>query len=363
MKFLKLNTTCLLLATLIALACQKDPDDRNIIISDYTGTYKNIEYSTKFLGEFVPGIYNESEISDEIKQLRYGRIEIAFNYDGGGSSTFMPLFYYGSVNKNEDDNAVEKTGFHLAVEIGHYNVIPVTVDYLFYTISSFRQPLYCRDTWCPVVPGVDYTLSIDKKPEGIILQLLKGDTIINAFPHAFFPDSAGMFFSDVTSCISNNRGDSLETVMMVGKGFAGIDLGLHEFHGQISSLRIYSYTPAETVPGYEIYNLKNQLTEDQELDYCINDPDHGSNNFIRVKYEFRPYKFISEGLIPFGEKRSGESEIFPENLTRTTILNGDETGFYQITLQTLDDQGNILKESLNPFEFWIYPKEWYFDYY
>jgi hypothetical protein len=353
----------LLFTAIILTACQKDPVDNTAIFSQYSGSYKNINYNEVFLKEFTPGIYAESEIPDEIRQLDYGRIEISFRYDGGGISSFMPLFYYGSMNKNKEDDALEKTKFHLAVEIGHYNVIPVPVEYLFYTISSFRQPEYCRDSWCPIVAGIEYTLYIDKRPEGIILQLKKGDTIINAFPHAFFPDSAQMFFSDVTSYIHRNMGDSLQTVLMVGKGFAGFDKGLHEFHGQVNSVRIYAYNLTQTLPDYVLDKVKNQLSEDQKLNYSIIDPDAGTDKFIRFNYEFWPYKLNSAGFVPSGEKQTGKSNLVVNKLSQTTIIGPEKVGFYKLTMQTVSSEGTVLKTSQNPFEIWVYPKEWYFDFY
>jgi hypothetical protein len=353
----------LLLAAIILNACQKDPFENTSIDSQYSGSYKNIGYTTTFLKEYKPGIYLESEIPREIRHLTYGRIEISFRYDGGGITSFMPLFYYGSMNKNKDDDAVEKTKFHLAVEIGHYNVIPVPLDYLFYFISSFRKPDYCRDSWCPIITGVDYTLSIDKRPEGIILQLKKGDTIINAFPHAFFPDSAQMFFNDVSSYIHNNMGDSLQTVLMVGKGFVAFDKGLHEFHGQVSTVRIYAYNITQTLPEYELNNVKNQLSENQELHYSLIDDEAGTDKFIQLNYEFWPYNYSSEGLIPSGHKQSGQSNLILNKLSQTVILSNEEIGFYKLNIQTLDDQGNILKSSHYPFEIWVYPREWYFKFY
>ena len=37
-------------------------------------------------------------------KMEYGRIEIDFRYNGGGLTYFAPLFYYGSINKNDSDD-------------------------------------------------------------------------------------------------------------------------------------------------------------------------------------------------------------------------------------------------------------------
>ena len=134
-------------------SCKKDANFDNWIISNYSGTYKNIGYSENLIREFTTGIYEDNNIPEDIKQLQYGRIEIDFQYNGGGLIYFMPLMYYGSINKNNNDDAVEEPKFHIAIEIGHYNVIPYPFEYLVYTISTFRQPKDSRDTFWPWITG------------------------------------------------------------------------------------------------------------------------------------------------------------------------------------------------------------------
>ena len=339
-------------------ACNKVAD-KPYFSSDYSGVYKNVAYTYSFLAEFKPGVYYESQISDELRQMKYGRIEISFRYEGGGISSYMPLFYFGSINKNPNDNAWE-TKFHKAIEIGHYNVIPVPVEYLFYTISTFREPQYCRDTWSPVIAGTDYTLSIDKRPDGAILQLKRGDTIVSAFPHAFFPDSSQMFFNDVSNYIEANKGDSLNTVLMVGKGFAGFDNGIHNFNGQVNTVRIYACNLSEAQPDYELENIKNQLTENEGLSYSLIDPVYGENEFVKLNYEFQPYNFSSGKFAPSGEKQFLQSELFSNKKSRTIVLKKTDIGLYKISPQTIGTNSIVLKTSNMPFEIWVYPKEWYF---
>jgi hypothetical protein len=353
----------LLLLTGLVFSCKKDSDQGNVLISDYQGAYKNIEYSENLIGEFQSGIYEDTDIPDEIEQLQYGRIEIDFQYNGGGLIYFMPLMYYGSMNKNANDDNVEEPKFHLAIEIGHYNVIPFPVEYFFYTISTFREPQYCRDTFSPVLTGGNYTFIADKRPEGMILQLKNGAKILNIFPHAFYPDSSQLFFKDITAYIDRNQGDSLKKVLMVGKGFAGIEKGIHDFNGKISALRIIKYTISDTDTGYELKKVRNQHTENQQVFYSVHDNLSGYDKFIILKYRFYPYKFIDGELIPFGEMQTGESSKMKNGGSASYYLNASDVGFYKVNICTIDKENNILRSSVKPFEIWVYPEEWDFAFY
>jgi hypothetical protein len=359
----KLYIYILILITVLLSSCKKDPSFENWIISDYSGSYRNIEYSENLIKEYTTGVYEESDIPDDIKQLKYGRIEIDFQYNGGGLVYFAPLMYYGSMNKNRNDDLVEEPKFHIAVEIGHYNVIPFPVEYLFYTISTYRQPQYCRDTFIPVFTGENYTVIIDKKPEGMILQLKNGENILNIFPHAFFPDSSQMFFKDVTSYTDRNKGDSLKKVLMVGKGFAGIDKGIHDFNGKVESLRIYKYTITNPDTGYELRQVRNQHTENQEIIYAAHDNQFGNDKFIKFRYQYFPYKFSAGELIPNGAMQAGESEKTPNSQSVSCFLKSGNLGFYKVNLCTVDKENTILRSSIKPFEIWVYPKEWDFEFY
>jgi hypothetical protein len=300
-------TYFLILITGLVCSCKKDVNPYDPLISNYSGTYKNIEYSESLIREFTTGIYEDNAIPEDVKQLQFGRIEIDFQYNGGGLIYFMPLMYYGSMNKNNSDDDAEEPRFHIAIEIGHYNVIPFPVEYLFYTISTFRQPQYFRDTFSPVITGGNYTVIIDKKPEGMILQLKKGENILNIFPHAFFPDSSQLFFKEITSYIDRNQGDTLKKVLMVGKGFAGIDKGIHDFNGQVTSLRIIKYSISNPDTGYELKQIRNQHNENQQVIYAAHDNLFGNDKFIILKYQFYPYEFLAGELIPVGEMQTGES--------------------------------------------------------
>ena len=353
----------LLLITGLVCRCKKDANTDNRKINNYSGTYKNIEFSESLVKEFTAGIYEENAIPEDIKQLQYGRVEIDFQYQGGGLIYFMPLFYYGSMNKNKLDDYAEEPKFHIAIEIGHYNVIPFPVEYLFYTISTFRQPQYCRDTYSPVIPGGNYTFIVDKKPEGMIFQLKEGEKILNIFPHAFFPDSSQMFFRDISSYIDHNKGDSLKEVLMVGKGFAGIDKGIHDLNGQVTSLRIIKYTISNTDSGYELKNVRNQHTENQQVNYTAHDNLFGNEKFIILKYQFYPYKFVEGELIPGGEMQTGESAKMQNDQPANCYLKSSDIGFYKVNICTVDKDNNILRSSVSPFEIWVYPKEWNFEFY
>ena len=347
----------------LLVGCKKEPGSDNWIISDFSGTYKNIDYSENLIREFTTGIYEENDIPDDLKQLQFGRIEIDFQYNGGGLIYFAPLMYYGSINRNRNDDAVEEPKFHIAVEIGHYNVIPFPVEYLFYTICTYRQPQYCRDTYRPVITGRNYTFIIDKKPEGVILQLKSGENILNIFPHAFFPDSSQLFFNDVTSYIDRNKGDSLKKVLMVGKGFAGIDKGIHDFNGHVTSLRIFKYSISDTDTGYELKQVRNQLTEHQQVIYTVHDNLYGNDKFIILKYQFFPYKFESGEMIPDGSVQTGESVRLTNDQPAEYYLKTENMGFYRVNICTIDKENNLLRTSAKPFGIWVYPKEWDFDFY
>jgi hypothetical protein len=356
-------TYFLLLITGLVCGCNKEENSDNRILSNYPGTYRNIGYNESLIREFTAGVYEDNAIPEEIKQLQYGRIEIDFQYNGGGLVYFMPLLYYGSVNKNNLDDDLEEPKFHIAIEIGHYNVIPFPVEYLFYTISTFRQPQYCRDSFSPVFTGGKYTFIIDKKPEGMILQLKNGANIMNIFPHAFFPDSSQLFFKDITAYIDRNQGDSLKKVLMVGRGFAGIDKGIHDFNGQVTSVRIIKYTISGQDSGYELIRVRNQHTENQQVNYTASDKLYGDDKFIILKYQFYPYKFVSGELIPAGEMQTAESDKMQNNQSVTCYLKSSDIGFYKVNICTIDKDNNILRSSAKPFEIWVYPKEWDFEFY
>ena len=323
---------------------------------------QNADYSETLIGNFAPGLYRETDIPEALKQMSYGRLEIDFTYMGGALTSFMPIMYYGSINKNEEDNAVEKTQFHLVVEIGHYNVIPFPVENLFYTICDERYPLYCRDTYYPVISGENYTFVIDKRPEGIILQLRRGDEIINSMPSAYFPDSSQLFFRDVTRKIEENRGDSLETILMVAKGFAGFEEGLHTFHGQVPGIRIYRYEPAIQSSGYELYGVKNQHYVRQRINYAIRDNLYGESNTIRMLYSFRPYIYEDALMKPAGEMENFIINDLHHDKQLTDILTTENIGHYDVSLETIGEDGTVIHSTSRPFSIWVYPESWAFDY-
>ncbi len=347
---------------IVFFGCEKELDDENWIISNYSGSYKNVEYSETLIQKFSPGIYREEDIPVDLKQLAFGRIEIDFKYNGGALRSFMPLLYFGSINKNANDNGLEETQFHLVVEIGHYNVIPYPVENLFYTICKHRYPLYCRDTYIPVISGESYTFILDKRPEGIILQLKKGEEIVNSLSSAFFPDSSQLFFKDVTQQIDNNMGDSLETILMIGKGFVGFEKGLHDFNGEVSGVKIYKYSVSESSTGYEMIHVKNQHFEQQQLNYLIRDNLFGEGNYINMKYDFWPYIYENGKIKPNGNMLSSESKRVLNNQSLMYQITSENIGLYKVYLETINEDNHILNSTEKPFEIWVYPKEWEFDY-
>ena len=195
-----------------------------------------------------------------------------------------------------------------------------------------------------------------------ILQLKKGDNIVNSFPSAFFSDSAQLFFKDVTGQIDKNRGDSLETILMIGKGFVGFAKGLHDFKGEVTGMKVYKYTLGEPETGYEIMHVKNQHFTDQQVEYSIRDNQRGEGNSIRVKYDFQPYSYEGGVLIPDGVVRTSDRETTINDQLLTRRIRTEDIGFYKVYLQTVDQNDQVVNATVQPFEFWVYPKEWAFDY-
>ena len=353
----------LVLLCIFIVDCSRDADDVKWIESTYSGSYKNVTYTESLVGEYNSGIYLEDQIPTDIMHMEYGRMEIDFRYNGGALTYFAPLFYYGSINKNNSDDFTEEPQFHLAVEIGHYNVIPVPVEHLFYTICTYNYPQYCRDTYFPVIPGVEYELVIDKKPEGIILQLKEGNGIVNIFPDAFFPDSVQMFFKDVTAYTDTHKGDSLQMVMMVGKGFAGIERGIHELNGEVSGIRIYKYSLSDENYEYELLRVRNQHIANQQVTYSIRDNVSGDDSYIILRYEYWPYKYETGEFVPIGTSQTAELDKVRNNEQLNYSIKTEDIGFYKIHLQTVGETGNILGSTKQPFEVWIYPEAWNFEFY
>lgn len=349
---------------LINTACEDDKEVEEIkwVISDYNGTYESIAYDEELLGSFAPGIYVEKDIPQELKQLAYGRMEIEFKYNGGALKNFMPILYYGSINRITNDNIKEETQDHLVVEIGHYNVVPYPLENLFYTICYDRYPEYCRDTYIPVVSGENYRFILDKKPEGILLQLKKGETIVNSFPSAFFADSAQLFFKDVTNKINKIRGDSLDIVMMIGKGFVGFEKGLRDFNGSVGDIRIYKYTLSDEPANYEIKYLNNQHLENQIINYVISDRLSEDQNTIKIDYEFESYVFNEGVLIPNTANNRTGTKMIPNNQTETYNISQEDIGLYKLHLKTIDKNNEVVNASSQAIEVWVYPEEWYFEY-
>ena len=277
------------------------------MISNYSGSYKNIEYSETLIREFTPGIYQENDIPEDLKQLQYGRIEIDFKYNGGGLIYFSPLMYYGSTNKNSNDDAWKNPNFIWPLKsditmlfLSRWNICFIqSVLLIILNIAGILLSRY--------LPAENYTVIIDKKPEGMILQLKNGENIQNIFAHAYFPDSSQMFFKDVTSYTERNKGDSLKKVLMVGKGFAGIEKGIHEVNGQVTSLRVFKYSISNPDTGYELKQVRNQHAENEQVLYTPVDNLYGNDKFIRLDYQFYPYKFVSGELVPNGVMQTRRS--------------------------------------------------------
>jgi hypothetical protein len=148
----------------------------------------------------------------------------------------------------------------------------------------------------------------------------------------------------------------------LGKGFAGIEKGMHEFNGEVTTLRVFKYSITNPNTGYELKQVRNQHAENQQVAYTATDNLNGNDKFIRLEYQFFPYKFVSGELVPEGSTRTGESAKIPNGQSVTGYLKSGDIGFYKVYLHTLDKDNNVLRSTSTPFGIWIYPKEWDFDF-
>ena len=109
--------------------------------------------------------------------------------------------------------------------------------------------------------------------------------------------------------------------------------------------------------------VRNQLAENQQINFIARDINNNTNVFILMTYEFWPYKYESGVLLPDGTKRTGASEKKGNNQSVNYVLQSQDIGFYKINLQTIDENGLVLGSTLKPFEVWVYPKDWDFEFY
>ena len=76
---------------------------------------------------------------------------------------------------------------------------------------------------------------------------------------------------------------------MVGKGYAGIEKGIHNLNGEVTSLRIIKYSISNPDSGYELMKVRNQHSENQQVEYTAIDNLFGSDKSLKLTYEFAPY--------------------------------------------------------------------------
>jgi hypothetical protein len=150
---------------------------------------------------------------------------------------------------------------------------------------------------------------------------------------------------------------------MVGKGFAGIDKGVHELNGQVTSLRIIKYTISNPDSGYELKQVRNQHSENQKLIYMPHDNLSGPDKFIILKYQFFPFMFVAGELIPDGDPQTTETAKIQNNQSVSCYLKSSDIGFYKVNVSTIDKDKNVIRTTAKPFEIWVYPKEWDFAFY
>jgi len=160
-----------------------------------------------------------------------------------------------------------------------------------------------------------------------------------------------------------HKGDSLQVVMMVGKGFAGIERGLHDFNGEVSRVRIYNYTLSDEAFAYELLHVRNQHTASQHITYGIRDNRYNEDKNVVLTYEFWPYSYESGKFVQAGDRQTAELDRVRNNDSLTCNIKAEAMGFYKISLQTLDETGTILGSTKQPFEIWVYPVEWNYEFY
>jgi hypothetical protein len=150
---------------------------------------------------------------------------------------------------------------------------------------------------------------------------------------------------------------------MVGKGFAGIARGLHDFNGKVKTVRIYSYTLSDEAFTYELLRVRNQHTANQHITYGIRDNRYNDDKNIVLKYEFWPYSYESGKFAQVGDRQTAELDRVGNNDSLNCNIKAEAMGFYKIQLQTLDETGTILGSTIQPFEIWVYPVEWNYEFY
>jgi len=168
---------------------------------------------------------------------------------------------------------------------------------------------------------------------------------------------------DITKGIEANKGDTLAKVFMVGKGFSGFDKGIHDFNGTVSNLRIYNYIIDDQPVRYELQKIRNQHTVNQEMKFAIKDNLANESQRIIIKQQFQPYKFTGNEFLPYGALQEKEFAAIANNQSQNYIIKPEDMGFYKISLRTIDESGNVISDSPKPFEIWVYPNVWDFDFY
>ena len=61
--------------------------------------------------------------------------------------------------------------------------------------------------------------------------------------------------------------------------------------------------------------------------------------------------------------KTGESSKLKNDQSSNCYLKASDIGFYKVSIFTIGNDGNILRSTAKPFEIWVYPKEWEFDFY
>lgn len=155
----------------------------------------------------------------------------------------------------------------------------------------------------------------------------------------------------------------IPSVRIISRNIAGIERGLHDFNGEVSSVRIYNYTLSDEAYPYELLRVRNQHTANQHITYGIRDNRYDDDQYLMLQYEFWPYSYESGKFMQEGDRQIAELDKVRNNEPLNCNIDAEAMGFYKIRLQTLDEAGNLLGSTKQPFEIWVYPVEWNFEFY
>ena len=81
-----------------------------------------------------------------------------------------------------------------------------------------------------------------------------------------------------------------------------------------------------------------------------------------MKYDFWPYIYENGIIKPDGNILISLSKKILNGQSLIHQITPEDIGFYKVYLETINKDDQILNSTAKPFEIWVYPKEWEFDY-